>query len=184
MAIRNVRTPRRRTAVFLVGNAGAGKTSVARRLVAEDCRLFQIDSYYLTTARTAEAEWSRDEPYRRRAYASLTRDVLRALRNGHGVIVETTGASAETAALVERLKRRRGLTTVVVHLRVARATAKNRIRARNASRYPVKCPLAFVDVVGAALEAPTLPIDFTVNGNLSRQGVLREVRAILRTLRP
>jgi predicted kinase len=170
--------------MLLTGHSGSGKTSVATRLVSDDCLLFQIDEYYRATPRTdSNIDWSRDAKYRTRVYRTMEKDIVRALKEGVSVIVETTGGSACTMALYDRLKKIQGLTTVVIHLRLTRQEARARIRLRNQSEYPVKCPAAFVNVTAEAFKESSLPIDFVVDAGASRQSVLREVTSIVRLLR-
>ncbi len=161
---------------------GSGKSSVATRLIADGWSLFQIDQSYQSTARTdVSIAWFEDEHFKRRAYGALRRDVLDAVRNGRHVVIETTGASSHASALVKALKRRKELTTLVICVNASLKKARARIRLRNKSPYPIKCPASFVDVVAEGLERVSLPIDFNVNGNASLQAVRREVRSILKT---
>jgi adenylate kinase family enzyme len=181
MAIRSARERRVPLAVFVIGTAGSGKSSVCAGLSTDRWSLFHIDDYYRDTPRTnTRMEWADDESYRRGAYRAMKADVLRALRDARDVIIETTGASVHTASLFRSLARRKGVRTLVLHVKVSLANARARVRARNRSAHPIKCRTAFLAYAARVIESTSLlPIDYTVNGNDDLASVRREVRAIL-----
>src|SRR5687768_9401903 len=115
MAIQNAKRTRCPNVVFLIGNTGSGKSSVARKVMADAFELFQIDEYYQKTPRAdTSIEWTEDANYRRKAYGAMKGAILDALRNGTDVIIETTGASSYAASLFKSLKRTKDLTILVV----------------------------------------------------------------------
>lgn len=180
MATRNANSKSLARVVFLVGNAGSGKSTVASKLAADGFELLAIDDYYRRTLRTdGGIEWSEDRNYRRQAYQAMKSDVRDVLKNGGSLIIETTGASSYTTTLFSNLKRKRGISTIVIHLTVSVEKAQARVRRRNRTAYPIKCPPAFINMAAAILRRPSLPIDFHVNGNADRLTVLRAVRSIL-----
>ena len=184
MAIQSAKESRVPLAVFIIGTAGSGKSSVCAGLSTDRWSLFHIDEYYRDTPRTnTRIEWAEDKSYRRGAYRAMKADVLRALRNARDVIIETTGASVHAASLFRSLARRKGMKTLVLYVKVSLANARARVRARNRSAHPIKCRSAFLAYAAGVIERGSLPIDFTVNGNDDLPRVRREVRAILRRSR-
>ena len=129
--------------VVLIGAAGAGKSSLARRLF-EPAEILSSDA--LREALTGDPA---DQSATRPAFAILHREVRRRLANGRLVVVDATNVTAAARAPLRRLAGAAGVRAIAIVLAPVAAD----VHARNAGRTGRVVPIDIVDRHLAALRA-------------------------------
>jgi shikimate kinase len=117
--------PARAKAVVLVGPKGAGKTTIGRMVEAALGARF-VDVEAVAKRALAEAGGAIDEAYARRAFGMILEEVEAAARGAPAVVLETTGASAETPRFLAALRER--FETVLVRVTASHAVCERRIQ--------------------------------------------------------
>jgi predicted kinase len=136
--------------VVLIGAAGAGKSTLARRLF-EPAEILSSDA--LREALTGDPT---DQRATRPAFAILHREVRRRLADGRLVVVDATNVTASARAPLRRLARAAGVRAIAIVLAPLAAD----VHARNAGRTGRVVPTDIVDrhiaalrVLGSSAEA-------------------------------
>ena len=129
--------------VVLIGAAGAGKSTLARRLF-EPAEILSSDAL-----REAVSGDPTDQRATRRAFAILHREVRRRLANGRLVVVDATNVTAQARASLRRLARTAGAPAIAIVL----APLPADVHARNAGRTGRVVPTAIVERHLIALQA-------------------------------
>lgn len=157
--------------IVLVGPKGSGKTTIARVLERlPDVRFLEVEA--IAKRVLAEMGNKIDEHYARRAFDAIVAEVD-AIDRAHRVIVlETTGASAETPRLLEGLAQRHPVD--LVRVRAGAATCARRIAERDPSRQILVAP-ELVREMHERSEALELPwaLDIVNDPPLAREEIER-----------
>lgn len=126
------RAARRRARILvLVGPKGSGKTTLGRML-ARRSGVYFLDVEPIAKEVLASMGNVIDERYARRAFAEIVRAVRGIERDHRVIVLETTGASEETAALLAGLRERHDVRLARIH--AGPETCEARIKARDPSR--------------------------------------------------
>ena len=123
--------PARAKAVVLVGPKGAGKTTIGRMVEAALGAHF-VEVEAVARRALAEAGGAIDGAYARRTFGMILEEVEAAARGAPAVVLETTGASAETPRFLAALRER--FETVLVRVTASRAVCERRIAGRDQAR--------------------------------------------------
>lgn len=116
--------------IVLVGPKGSGKTTIGRMLEQRlGARFIAVEA----VAKRVLAEMGNvvDERYARRAFEEIVRELEQAARAHAVMVIESTGASSETAAFFAALRER--FDVRFVRVRATRDTCADRIETRDQS---------------------------------------------------
>lgn len=161
---------------LLVGPKGSGKTTLGRMLGDEPGAHF-LEVELIAKRVLQESGGTVDESYARRAFEAIADEVL-AISESHRILVlETTGASTETKAFIERLSQHHRVRLIRVHARAE--TCARRIARRDPSRQ-VEVSAELIRVMHARTEALQLGWHLELDNDppLSRDEVLDRVRSL------
>lgn len=162
---------------LLVGPKGAGKTTIGRILErAVGAHFLEVE---LIAKRVLDSTGGAiDEDYARQAFEAIAAEVLAVSDGCRMVVLETTGASTETASFIARLRRDHVVRLVRVHSKAE--TCAKRIATRDSSRQ-VEVPVELVRQMHERTEALHLDWNLEVENDppLSSEEILQALEPLL-----
>jgi shikimate kinase len=163
--------------LLLVGPKGAGKTTIGRILEREAGAYFlEVE---LIAKRVLDATGGViSENYARQAFGAIAAEVLAISKGRRVVVIETTGASAETAGFIATLRKDHVVRLVRVHS--SAETCAKRIAERDSSRQ-VDVPVELIREMHERTESLDLEWDLELKNDppLSAEEVLQAIDPLL-----
>lgn len=165
-----------RRVIVLVGPKGAGKSTIGALIERElGVSFVRVEPIFL---RVRDALGADHPELEQRAFAAVREALVEALRTNEAICFESTGASRETAPLLEALSRHARVLPVQVTARPEQYLP--RVRSRDLSIHiPVSDDrVEEINALAAGVEMHwAARIDNS--GELDAEGILAEVRALL-----
>lgn len=122
---------RRSRLLVLVGPKGCGKSTIGRMIEARfDAHFLDVERIALRVLRCMGGII--DETYARRAFEEIARTIRTIERDYPTILMETTGASEETAWFLDKLRSRYDVR--LIRIRSGAETCTRRIKSRNQTR--------------------------------------------------
>ena len=169
--------PSRAEILLLVGPKGAGKTTIGRILER------QVGAYFLEVELIAKRVLDAtggviNEDYARQAFEAIAAEVLAISDGRRMVVIETTGASSETAGFIAKLRQDHVVRLVRVHSNAE--TCAKRIAERDPARQ-VEVPVELIREMHERTESCRLEWDLELNNDppLSAEEVLEALDPLL-----
>jgi cytidylate kinase len=165
--------------IILMGNIGAGKTTISKALVKKGFVYSGIDYFYTKAKRDLKIkEWYTDEKYCNQAY-SLMLDAVKNNIIKKNVIVESTGASKHAINMFKKINQIPDIKIYRFLIKVPIRVLKERIKIRNASSWKVKNTMSQLPITAKLIKELKPEIDFTINGDQDTNKIISKIIKIV-----